>query len=37
MVAWRDGAAANKFSPWGKRCADVMVEVEQGGAPPRID
>lgn len=34
-AAWRAGADANKFSPWGKRCADVLATVEQGGAPPR--
>jgi tetratricopeptide (TPR) repeat protein len=33
VAAWRTGAEANKFSPWGKRCAEVIVEVEQGGAP----
>lgn len=35
MAAWRDGARANKFSPWGKRCAELLREVEGGGAPPR--
>lgn len=35
VTAWRTGAEANKFSPWGKRCAEVLVEVEQGGAPLR--
>lgn len=35
MAAWRDGARANKFSPWGKRCAELLAEVEGGGAPPR--
>jgi len=33
--AWRDGFAANKFSPWGKRCAETLATVEAGGAPPR--
>jgi tetratricopeptide (TPR) repeat protein len=33
MRAWRDGYAANKFNPWGKRCADVLQTVEQGGEP----
>jgi tetratricopeptide (TPR) repeat protein len=33
--AWRDGARANKFSPWGKRCAEVVQQVEGGGEPPR--
>jgi tetratricopeptide (TPR) repeat protein len=30
---WRDGYAANKFNPWGKKCAEVLVTVEQGGEP----
>jgi tetratricopeptide (TPR) repeat protein len=34
--AWRDGRAANKFNPWGKRCADVLQAVEKGGEPPRV-
>lgn len=33
LTAWRTGAEANKFSPWGKRCAEVIIEVEQGGTP----
>lgn len=33
--AWRDGAAAGKFSPWGTRCADLLREVERGGSPSR--
>lgn len=33
--AWRDGFAANKFSPWGKRCAELLETVEAGGAPLR--
>lgn len=32
---WRAGAAANKFNPWGKRCAELLESLEQGGAPPR--
>jgi tetratricopeptide (TPR) repeat protein len=35
VQAWRDGFAANKFSPWGKRCAETLTAVEGGGAPPR--
>jgi len=35
MQTWRDGAAANKFNPWGKRCAEVLKTVEAGGAPPK--
>ena len=34
MQAWRDGFAANKFSPWGKRCAETLAIVEGGGDPP---
>jgi tetratricopeptide (TPR) repeat protein len=33
---WRDGYAANKFSPWGKRCAEVLAIVDAGGEPPRV-
>ena len=33
--AWRDGAAAGKFSPWGSRCAAMLAEVDAGGAPSR--
>ena len=36
-AAWRQGADANKFNPWGKRCAEMLVHVDQGGAPPRHD
>src|SRR3954452_11255932 len=36
LRAWRDGVAANKFNPWGKRCAEVLAVVEGGGAPPRV-
>ena len=32
---WRDGFSANRFSPWGKRCAEMLEAVEQGGAPTR--
>jgi tetratricopeptide (TPR) repeat protein len=35
LDAWRGGADANKFNPWGKRCAETVTLVEQGGAPPR--
>lgn len=34
-LAWKTGSKANKFSPWGKRCAEVLDMVEQGGTPPR--
>ena len=33
--AWRDGAAAGKFSPWGTKCAAMLDEVDAGGAPSR--
>jgi tetratricopeptide (TPR) repeat protein len=35
LQAWRDGEAANKFNPWGKRCAEMLKLVEAGGAPSR--
>ncbi len=37
IAAWRSGAETNKFSPWGKRCAELLVQIEQGGEPPRVD
>ncbi len=37
MNAWRHGANANKFNPWGKRCAEMVEQVEAGAAPPRVD
>ena len=30
---WRDGSARNKFNPWGKKCAEVLKVVEEGGEP----
>jgi tetratricopeptide (TPR) repeat protein len=33
LQTWRDGFAANKFNPWGKKCAEVLKTVEQGGEP----
>jgi len=33
--AWRDGAHANKFNPWGKRCSGMLQHVDAGGSPPR--
>ena len=33
--AWRDGAATGKFSPWGKRCAAMLADVDGGGSPSR--
>lgn len=31
--AWRAGAAATKFNPWGRRCADMIDLVDSGGSP----
>lgn len=28
---WKDGYAANKFNPWGKRCAEALKTVDEGG------
>lgn len=33
--AWRAGAEANKFNPWGKRCGETLGSVDRGEAPPR--
>ena len=33
MDAWKRGHAANKFNPWGKRCAEALKTVEEGGEP----
>jgi len=33
LKTWKDGYAANKFNPWGKRCADALKTVEEGGEP----
>jgi tetratricopeptide (TPR) repeat protein len=35
LAAWREGFAANKFNPWGKRCAEMLTLVESGGGPSR--
>ena len=35
VAAWRDGFAANKFNPWGKRCAEMLTLVESGGGTSR--
>jgi tetratricopeptide (TPR) repeat protein len=32
---WQSGHAANRFNPWGKKCAEVLALVESGGEPPR--
>jgi len=33
--AWREGANANKFNPWGQRCAETLALVARGGEVPR--
>jgi tetratricopeptide (TPR) repeat protein len=33
LGTWRDAASANKFSPWGKRCAEVLAMHERGEMP----
>jgi tetratricopeptide (TPR) repeat protein len=33
VAAWKAGYEANKFNPWGKRCAEVLKTVEAGGSP----
>jgi tetratricopeptide (TPR) repeat protein len=33
VETWKGGFAANKFNPWGKRCAEVLTVVEAGGEP----
>ncbi len=33
VKTWKDGYAANKFNPWGKRCQEVLKTVEEGGEP----
>jgi tetratricopeptide (TPR) repeat protein len=35
QTAWREGVTANKFSPWGKRCGELLRHVEAGGTPSR--
>jgi tetratricopeptide (TPR) repeat protein len=35
-TAWREGATANTFNPWGKRCAEQLAAVDRGESPPRV-
>ena len=35
LEAWQQGASANRFNPWGKRCAETIALAGQGGSPPR--
>jgi len=30
---WTTGLATNRFSPWGKRCAEALETIRQGGTP----
>ena len=32
---WQKGFAANKFNPWGKKCAETLKLVDSGGEIPR--
>jgi tetratricopeptide (TPR) repeat protein len=31
--AWQRGVATNKFNPWGRKCAEVLQVVAEGGEP----
>jgi tetratricopeptide (TPR) repeat protein len=31
--AWKRGVDTNKFNPWGKKCAEVLKTVAEGGEP----
>ncbi|MDB4916193.1 MAG: hypothetical protein JWM95_3837 [Gemmatimonadetes bacterium] len=33
LQTWQEGFTANKFNPWGKKCAEVLKTVEEGGEP----
>jgi len=33
LATWQSGFDANRFNPWGKRCAEVLKSVQEGGAP----
>jgi tetratricopeptide (TPR) repeat protein len=33
LQAWKRGVATNKFNPWGKKCAEVLQVVAEGGEP----
>ena len=32
---WDEGFKANKFNPWGRRCQEILAQVEAGQEPPR--
>jgi tetratricopeptide (TPR) repeat protein len=36
LATWKAGHAANKFNPWGKKCAEVVQQIEAGSSPVRI-
>jgi tetratricopeptide (TPR) repeat protein len=31
--AWKRGVDKNRFNPWGKKCAEVLTVVAEGGEP----
>lgn len=33
LQAWRDGHAANRFNPWGRKCGELVRTVEAGEEP----
>ena len=33
LQTWQEGHTANKFNPWGKKCAEVLKVVAEGGEP----
>jgi tetratricopeptide (TPR) repeat protein len=33
LGAWKRGVDTNKFNPWGKKCAEVLKVVAEGGEP----
>jgi len=33
LQAWKRGVDTNKFNPWGKKCAEVLQVVAEGGEP----
>jgi tetratricopeptide (TPR) repeat protein len=35
LATWTAGHAANKFNPWGKRCAELLQQISEGSAPVR--
>lgn len=33
LEAWKRGVETNRFNPWGKKCAEVLQVVAEGGEP----